>query len=523
MENFFDKPRGALYLIFRLPSIYKTFFNDRDIRCFYGALSKGVFRTQVPCQVANSTINMTINNSTYFDSSNQWLSFALENVPTPLEATENYDNIGLTVIDASKPTITKYVASHTRKNSNKQVFKVPETSDSSLQLLKFIRASDRAMVTSLTLNSGIFSPELIITPVNSSLFFGRNIQFFYSDRSRAVLSPSQLMVRANDKELRFRVGYHNYDTPGIQEINFLKVEALNPIFEMFPILFLNLVNNTRQTISPDRTSYSLPKGGTTFPIIIYISNIPPVEEICFSVRLDAGLATTNNSLEIIGSLNQSYRLGATRGTYMVKAGDDAIAAVSRNLVFTIHGANAASYEMNPSTVPITVVTDNDAIYYWRDKPPTVNSSNITESPRTNQFDFTLQVDQFSTLYWALSLRGRGGRSYDYVQDRVKEGYIYKGTSDPRQEQFGYYYFNNPNTTVSFRLLRLLAGQNYTLKYWVGGQFLSQVTERTLDFSTNSSGSRDFSTQITFASMLTLDQINTITCLVAEYLSYPFER
>ena len=523
MENFFDKPRGALYLIFRLPSIYKTFFNDRDIRCFYGALSKGVFRTQVPCQVANSTINMTINNSTYFDSSNQWLSFALENVPTPLEATENYDNIGLTVIDASKPTITKYVASHTRKNSNKQVFKVPETSDSSLQLLKFIRASDRAMVTSLTLNSGIFSPELIITPVNSSLFFGRNIQFFYSDRSRAVLSPSQLMVRANDKELRFRVGYHNYDTPGIQEINFLKVEALNPIFEMFPILFLNLVNNTRQTISPDRTSYSLPKGGTTFPIIIDISNIPPVEEIWISVRLDAGLATTNNSLEIIGSLNQSYRLGATRGTYMVKAGDDAIAAVSRNLVFTSHGANAASYEMNPSTVPITVVTDNDAIYYWRDKPPTVNSSNITESPRTNQFDFTLQVDQFSTLYWALSLRGRGGRSYDYVQDRVKEGYIYKGTSDPRQEQFGYYYFNNPNTTVSFRLLRLLAGQNYTLKYWVGGQFLSQVTERTLDFSTNSSGARDFSTQITFASMLTLDQINTITCLVAEYLSYPFER
>ena len=188
----------------------------------------------------------------------------------------------------------------------------------------------------------------------------------------------------------------NTALPGLYTLTFTKTGDSNNQYTNIPPLTL-VVQSTLCALATDATTYTVPIGGSSLPILINAVNCIPTTSITIAV----GFAGTGNAEFSVSNDLSSLILTSSSidgQLYIIVKHTQAslIAGNSITVSFTISGPNAAFYAAIPS-VTLTLVDPTT----FQTFPTATALSAPTLSANTATLQ--LQCSQASTIYWGLGI------------------------------------------------------------------------------------------------------------------------
>ena len=191
----------------------------------------------------------------------------------------------------------------------------------------------------------------------------------------------------------------NTTSPGLYTLQFTKSGDTNNVYTNIPPLTI-VVQNTQCALTTDASTYTLPIGGMTLPILIDGINCIPIDSINFTVTFTG---TGNDQFSVNTDLSTlSFLSTSVDGKlffilkHTAPNSGSLVAGNSVTAIISITGTNADFY----SAITSFTLTLVDATTFQN--TPTGTALN-TPTLSTNQATFQLQCSQASRIYWGIGI------------------------------------------------------------------------------------------------------------------------
>lgn len=336
---------------------------------------------------------------------NQLFTITLNNVKTPPAVPEgkfNQYRFKMFVADASQNTVTYYTftdfSPHFTLTANPALVSLSWNSYGLSVSDSFFTLTPAAANEVIIVQKGYYSkvvelrqsiyPNNFRTSLNLSLSNYVNTSF--------TASMGTLAVTLGKPTAYFRLAAATTTSTGLYVLEFNKVGDTNNVYTNIPPLTV-VVQNTQCALTTSSTTYTLPIGGMTLPIMIDALNCIPVTSINISV---AFTGTGNSEFSVHTDLSTSMLTkdsddGQIYFVFRHTAGS-LIAGNSVTADFTISGTDSAHY----AAIASVTLTLLDAATFQ-----TVPTATALSSPTLsgNTATLQLQCSQASRIYWGVSV------------------------------------------------------------------------------------------------------------------------
>lgn len=310
--------------------------------------------------------------------------------------------------------------------------------------------------------------------------------------------------------------------PTLYALAFTKTNDTLGLYSLVPALRV-VVSSAICSLKAAETSYTIPIGGATLPIIINASQCIPIDNISITASFSAYSSELKASTDLTNPLLSSQSLDGLYYLVVTHTPGSLPANSSITLSLAISGPQSGYYSAIPSVQLNSTSLNTSTIV------PIAILPAIIGGVASTSVTFQMQCTQPSTIYWAvgltpsvlsmtaLDMQARIISAADGLHTNFTEVY------DPMFRVYGVRYSALSNALLTQTVSNLKSNSAYQFKYYCMDQ-IGRVSEgQTINFTSFNSNGYLLRLQIAFNSSITYGQVSDLACSLSNNLIVPYSR